>query len=167
MGESVRLRWGTQRVFEEMVQRPEVVWSTLGIRAACNESEKAAEQVIEILLSSGAGTAVVAGSPVRIDPTMLGGYDYCFRLNDGGPEILRQVLEASRYSGGVIASLWFEGWEPAKAAWQARRAHRAARTSRRWRQRRGHDESLFNPYEGRRLGWLYRWIERRITKQRG
>lgn len=110
----------------------------------CDDSERAVEQVIEVLLGTGAGTAVVAGTPTRLDPTQPLGYDYTFRLTAEGPRILRQVLDESRYSGGVIATFVIEGWEPAKAAWQARRFRGATR---RWSLGRsgGGDALTFDP----------------------
>jgi hypothetical protein len=70
---------------------------------------------------------VVAGAPTHVEPTRPLGYDYTFRLTGDGPRILRQVLDESRYSGGVIAVFVIEGWAPAKAAWQARRFRTATR----------------------------------------
>lgn len=144
MGESRRLRVGTQRVLEAMLRHPERDWTMRAMRWECNDSEKAVEQSVEVLLGTRAGTAVVAGTPTQIDPTWPLGYDYTFRLTDEGPRILRQVLEESRYSGGVIAAFVFEGWEPAKTAWQARRFRGIMRGWRPDRQK-GSDSLTFDP----------------------
>lgn len=160
MGEARRLRVGTQRVLEAMLRHPEWDWTTRAMHRECNDSERAVEQSIEVLLGTGAGTAVVAGVPTQLDPTQPLGYDYTFRLTDDGPRILRQVLEESRYSGGVIAVFIFEGWEPAKAAWQAGRFRRSLRGLRLGRS--GGGESLtFDPTAKRGLTRLLSRVRRR------
>lgn len=130
MGEARRLHVGTLRLLEAMLRHPERDWSPRAMLRESGDSERGVEQSIEVLLGTGAGTAVVAGTPTHVDPTQPLGYAYTFRLTPEGPEILRQVIEESRYSGGVIAAFVIEGWEPAKAAWQARRFRKAMRKRR-------------------------------------
>jgi hypothetical protein len=137
MGESRRLRVGTQRLLEAMARHPEQDWTPWAMHRECNGSKRAVEQSIEVLVGTGAGTAVVAGVRTYVDPTQPLGYDYTFRLTRDGPRILRQVLEEAQYSGGVITTFVFGGLEPAKAAWQAARFRRAMNGRRNDNSRRG------------------------------
>jgi hypothetical protein len=164
MGEARRLRVGTQRVLEAMLRHPERDWTTRAMPRECNDSEKAVEQSIEVLLGTGAGSAVVAGTPTHVDPTRPLGYDYTFRLTDDGPRILQQVLDESRYSGGVIATYVFEGWEPAKAAWQAHRFRRSMRGRRPGRPD-GRDSLTFDPTPKRGLARLLSRVRQRPPRQ--
>jgi hypothetical protein len=160
MGEARRLRVGTLRVLEAMLRHPKRDWTTRAMHRECDHSEKAVEQTIEVLLGTGAGTAVVAGIPTQLDPTQPLGYDYTFRLSDDGPRILRQVLDESRYSGGVIAAFVIEGWEPAKAAWQACKFRRATLGRRVLSQPAGRGSLAFDPTPKRSLARLLSRVRR-------
>ena len=161
MGEARRLRVGTQRVLEAMLRHPERDWTVRAMRRECDGSERAVEQSIEVLLGTRAGTAVVAGTPTHIDPTLPLGYDYTFRLTDDGPRILRQVLDESRYAGGVVAAFIFGGWEPAKGAWQARRFRGSMRGRRLGGGPNGRDSLTFDPTARRGFARVLNRVRRR------
>lgn len=149
-----------------MLERPEHRLTTREIRLICAENEHAVDQAIEVLLSTGAATLESTGRklPSRTYAIAVPEHQYC--LTGDGARRIQDALEASQHPSGVFASFLAGGWEPAKAAWQARRAHRVMRP----RPRRGHEPedelSMFDPSAGRRFGRLYRWLQYRATKPR-
>jgi hypothetical protein len=160
MGESLRLGLGATSVVEAMLAQPNRVWSTSDIMVVCHESERAFDEAVTLLIGLGALKLEVSdrhSGTGRVPDTYAGrrGGSWSFsngcnyRLTSKGPETLRWVLESSRYSGGVISSLLWAGWDPAKAAWRVRKARRAAKGHGKSQRRRGFLSSV--PIVGRRV----------------
>ena len=137
MAESLRLRLWTRRILEQIRADPDGEWTITRIRGLPNSPEWVVNEVIRVLLETGAATAEPTGRSMRQyrEHTISLVPEYRFRLADGGPLILEQVLEASRSLRGVIASFLFEGGITAALEWRRLRA-RSAVAPRFWQRRR-------------------------------
>lgn len=167
MGESKRLSLGATQIIKSMITEPDATWTTGRILDACNRSERVADQVIKVLLRSGAAVMEQTGSRLRYGYGRPRAAEEQYRLTSDAPAILRQALEDSWSSRGFVVTLLLEGWEPAKFSWQQRRhSRKTIATNERRGYSRERDPALFDPYEGRRFGRLYHWLDRLASRGR-
>ena len=167
VGESTRLRFGTRRIFERILEDPNSEWTIRRMRAVSNHDERSVDQAVEVLGSISAVT--VESIPDRI--WMEYGYkrisEHVYRLTDDGQRRVQDALDASRYRPGVVVTFFTRGWGPAKMAWQARRgAGRPLKARRRHHLAGDDDYSYFDPELNSLRGRLNRWLEDRYTRPR-
>ena len=193
----MRLRREAREVLEAMAADPEQPWTTAHIRYKCNDSEQALDQVIEVLLRTGAATLESTGEKLSDRHVRRPYAEHHYRLTADGPRLIRQTLDNSRTTNAVFRAMFLEsdrsaqpaiqaerarwaeilsgerrrrnrleGREPVQDALRARRAEVGRILGGPRRRRKGTDDSvLFDPYEGSRLGWLYRRLQSRASKR--
>jgi len=167
MGESTRLRFGTRRIFERILEDPNAEWTIRRMRAVSNDEERSVEQAVEVLLAIGAVTVESIPDRIWMGHGQKRISEHVYRLTEDGSRRVQDALDASRYQPGVIVTFLVSGWGPAKMVWRGRRGAGRPLKARERRLKAGDDDySSFDPELNSRFGRLSRWLEDRYIRPR-